>query len=59
MKKEQLNGLIELSPRIIRLAISIIKKSRGGFTKAEWQEIGEELLQLGVEVLEKTLEDED
>jgi len=59
MKKEQLNGLIELSPRIIKLAISIIKKSRGGFTKAEWQEIGEELLQLGVEVLEKTLEDED
>ena len=59
MKKQQLNGLIELSPRIIRLAISIIKKSRGGFTKAEWQEIGEELLQLGVEVLEKTLEDED
>ena len=59
MKKEQLNGLIELSPRIIRLAISIIKKSRGGFTKAEWQEIGEELLQLGVEVLEKTLEVED
>tara|TARA_R110000823_G_scaffold213150_1_gene343107 strand:+ start:261 stop:440 length:180 start_codon:yes stop_codon:yes gene_type:complete len=59
MKKQQLNGLIELSPRIIRLAISIIKKSRGGFTKAEWQEIGEELLQLGVEVLEKTLEVED
>jgi len=59
MKQEQLSGLIELSPRIIRLAISIIKKSRGGFTKAEWQEIGEELLQLGVEVLEKTIEDED
>jgi hypothetical protein len=59
MKQEQLSGLIELSPRIIRLAISIIKKSRGGFTKAEWQEIGEELLQLGVEVLEKTIEGED
>lgn len=59
MKQEQLNGLIELSPRIIKLAISIIKKSRGGFTKAEWQEIGEDLLQLGVEVLEKTLDDED
>lgn len=59
MKQEQLNGLIELSPRIIKLAISIIKKSRGGFTKAEWQEIGEDLLQLGVEVLEKTLDDKD
>ena len=59
MKQEQLSGLIELSPRIIRLAISIIKKSRGGFTKAEWQEIGEELLRLGVEVLEKTIEGED
>ena len=53
MKEQQIEGLIKLSPKVIRLAISVIKKSRGGFTKAEWQEIGEELLELGVEVLEE------
>jgi len=51
-KGESMNeGIIDLAPKAIRVAIKAIKFARGGFTADEKQELGSDLLELALELL--------
>lgn len=53
-KEENMKGqlLITLAPKIVRIGIKAIKLSKDGFTKEELREIGTDLLEMGLEILE-------
>jgi hypothetical protein len=44
-------SIIDLAPKAIRVALKAIKFARGGFSKEEKQELGEDLLELALELL--------
>jgi len=45
------DGIIDLAPKAIRVAIKAIKFAKGGFNDAEKKELGEDLLELALELL--------
>ena len=45
------DNIIDLAPKAIRVAIKAIKFARGGFDDAEKKELGEDLLELALELL--------
>lgn len=51
-EKMKTNGIIDLAPKAIRVAIKAIKFARGGFDAAEKKELGEDLLDLALELLQ-------
>ncbi len=52
------DGIIDLAPKAIRVAIKAIRFARGGFNEAEKQELGEDLLELALELLTSLAEEE-
>jgi hypothetical protein len=52
------DGIIDLAPRAIRVAIKAIRFARGGFDEAEKQELGEDLLELALLLLTSLAEEE-
>ena len=53
-KKE---GLINLTPKLVKLIVKTIKYSKGGLTKDERRELGLDLLELAYEVLGDLIDD--
>lgn len=45
------DNIIDLAPKAIRVAIKAIRFARGGFDDAEKKELGEDLLELALELL--------
>ncbi len=43
--------LVAVSPAVIRLIIKLVKFKKGGYTDAEKAELGEDLLDLALEIL--------
>jgi len=46
------NKLINVAPKVIRLGIKALKMAKGGFTNDELRELGTDLLELGLEILD-------
>ena len=53
MKEEKQEALIQISPRLVKLIIKTARYARGGLTKAERQELGSDLLELALAILEE------
>lgn len=51
--KDKQDELIAISPRLIKLIIKTVRYSKGGLNKAERQELGQDLLDLALKVLEE------
>jgi len=62
-KKEDMGKTEEVSVMVaddlLRLIFKVFKYGKGGYTKAEARDLGEDLLALAFEVLEKALDKED
>ena len=52
LSPEQGEELLRLTPKLVKLIIKTIKFSKGGLTREERQELGQDLLMLAYEVLD-------
>jgi hypothetical protein len=56
MREDRKEDLIKLSPGLIKLLIKTIKYSKGGLSKAERKELGNDLLELAFKVLDEVVD---
>ncbi len=56
--EEKGERIIGLAPKLIKLIVKVIKYSKGGLTKEERQELGQDLLELAADVLEEVLDED-
>ena len=54
MKQNRGEILLGLAPKIVRLGIKAIRYSKDGFTKEELRDLGTDLLEAGLSLLEHT-----
>jgi len=56
LSEEQGSEIIKLTPQLVKLIIKTIKYSKGGLTKEEREELGQDLLLLAYEVLDSIID---
>ncbi len=57
-KEEKGERIIGLAPKLIKLIVKVVRYSKGGLSKEERQELGQDLLELAADVLEEVLDED-